>query len=268
MRPGLAKQIVWSDPVSRRKTDVCIVYVHGFSASSGEVRPLPDIVAQACGANLLYTRLSGHGRSSEAMAQATIEDWRADVVEAIAIGEQLGEQIILMATSTGATLCAEILAGDHPCAKRIKAAIFLAPNFGLRALAAPLLTGPFARQLAHLLLGRLRSFKPINTLHATYWTNDYPVDALLPMARLVKEAGMLACETARIPTLFVVSGKDRIIDPAKARRVASRWGGPTDIIDPGDVGDPYGHVPAGDALSPSTTKTLSEIIIKWIRKLI
>lgn len=47
IRPGLAKEIVWAYPASRAKTPLSIVYIHGFSASKGEVRPVPDKVAAA-----------------------------------------------------------------------------------------------------------------------------------------------------------------------------------------------------------------------------
>src|SRR5262245_7333243 len=68
IRPGLQKEIVWADLATKRKTPLAIVYVHGFSSSKGEVRPLPDKVAAALGANLFFTRLTGHGQDGAAMA--------------------------------------------------------------------------------------------------------------------------------------------------------------------------------------------------------
>ena len=85
IRPGQQKQIVWASP-THAKTPLAIVYVHGFSASSGELRPLPDKVAAALGANLFFTRLTGHGQDSAAMAQGSIKAWVNDYAEAIAIG--------------------------------------------------------------------------------------------------------------------------------------------------------------------------------------
>ena len=71
IRPGLQKEIVWADPASKAKTSIAIVYVHGFSASKGEMRPLPDRVASALRANLYFTRLTGHGQDGVAMAQGS-----------------------------------------------------------------------------------------------------------------------------------------------------------------------------------------------------
>lgn len=266
IRPGLAKEIIWADPARKRKTALSLVYIHGFSASKGEVRPLPDIVARELGANLFYTRLNGHGVDSSAMGEATIADWQRDVAEALDIGTRLGERVLIMATSTGATLCAEAFANRVAGTERVAAAVFLAPNFGIRARSAALLTAPFARQIAHLLIGKNRSFQPINALHAAYWTNSYPVEALLPVARLVKRVRSLPLERIEIPALFVASEQDQVISPKAAIQAQQRWGGPSALFNPGPVGDPYGHLPAGDALSPATTNALAEEIIKWIRK--
>ncbi|MBT6096855.1 MAG: hypothetical protein HOH05_00610 [Marinovum sp.] len=60
--PGTEKRIIWHGK-PHQKTPVSIVYLHGFSASSEEIRPVPDQVAQSLGANLYFARLTGHGRS-------------------------------------------------------------------------------------------------------------------------------------------------------------------------------------------------------------
>ncbi|TIX06411.1 MAG: alpha/beta hydrolase, partial [Mesorhizobium sp.] len=52
---GLEKEIIWADPMVHARTPLSIVYIHGFSASKGEVRPLPDEVADQLDANLYYT---------------------------------------------------------------------------------------------------------------------------------------------------------------------------------------------------------------------
>ncbi|TIN41210.1 MAG: alpha/beta hydrolase, partial [Mesorhizobium sp.] len=59
---GLEKEIIWVNPMVHARTPLSIVYIHGFSASKGEVRPLPDEVAEGLDANLYYTRLTGHGQ--------------------------------------------------------------------------------------------------------------------------------------------------------------------------------------------------------------
>lgn len=100
---GTAKQIVWAG-VPGERTPVSIVYLHGFSATSQEIRPVPDRVAAALGANLYLARLAGHGRDGAAMAAAKADDWMTDLAESLAIGARLGDRVIVIATSTGGAL--------------------------------------------------------------------------------------------------------------------------------------------------------------------
>lgn len=267
IRAGLAKAIVWADPEAKSRTKLSIVSVHGFSASRGEVYPLAEIVARALGANLFYTRLAGHGRSGDAMAEATVDLWKQDMTEALAIGDRIGEKVLVIATSTGATLAIGALSYPE-IASRVTAAAFLSANMRLRSRGAWLLTVPFAGYITRLLIGRRRGFSPLNALHAAYWTTDYPVKALLPMARLVKSVGDVEYESIDVPALFIHSAQDAVVDASAASAAARRWGGTVEIIDPGAVDDPYHHVVAGDALSPSTTIVLAEKIAKWFNKII
>jgi predicted alpha/beta hydrolase family esterase len=128
------------------------------------------------------------------------------------------------------------------------------------------LSAPFARLSARLILGRRRSFTPLNALHAAFWTTDYPVSALLPMASLVVQARALPFEAIKTPALIIQSPGDQVVDARQTSAVAKRWGGPATLFDPGDIGDPHGHVVAGDALSPKTTGHLAEVIIDWFTK--
>ena len=104
IKPGAQKQMIWLDPATKSKSPYSVVYIHGFSASLAEVRPVPDLVAKEIGANLFYTRLTGHGRTGDAMAEAKVNDWYNDVAEALAIGRATGGKVIVIATSTGGTL--------------------------------------------------------------------------------------------------------------------------------------------------------------------
>jgi alpha-beta hydrolase superfamily lysophospholipase len=264
IRPELAKQILWADPARRGRTEIAIVYIHGFSASPGEVRPLPDIIARELGANLFFMRLTGHGTTSEAMGTMTVNALVNDFAEAIAIGEKLGKQVVVMATSSGAALSTWGL--TQPRFKdKVAAAMFLSPNYGVLAFGSSLLTKPGAREMARMMIGATRSFTPRNDLHGKYWTNSYPVEALLPMAELVKLAVASPVRQARIPALFLISPRDTVVDSAITRTIATRWGGPHQLIEISNAEDPSQHVLAGDAMSPSTTEPLARICTAWLR---
>ncbi|MCQ1833339.1 alpha/beta hydrolase [Neorhizobium galegae] len=263
IRPDAAKRIVWADPATKAKTAFAIVYLHGFSASAEEIRPLPDRVAAALGANLYFTRLAGHGRSSDAMGEPSLEDWLADFSESLAIGEALGNRVIVIGTSTGASLTTLALA-DPKIASRISAAVFVSPNYGINSFGAFLLTTPVAPQLSRLLLGKSRGFTPYNDRHAAHWTTRYPTSALLPMAALVKLSVESPVEQIKTPALFLHSSLDQVIRPDKVREVAGRWGGPHALFDVGKTGDPGNHVIAGDITSPTTTGPLADRTIAWL----
>ena len=49
--PGTVKQVIWAGAAGV-KTPLAVVYLHGFSASLAEVRPVADQVAKSLGANL------------------------------------------------------------------------------------------------------------------------------------------------------------------------------------------------------------------------
>jgi alpha-beta hydrolase superfamily lysophospholipase len=264
LREGLAKEIVWANPATKAKTPLAVVYVHGFSASKGEVRPLPDKVAAALGANLFFTRLTGHGQDGAAMATASVNAWVNDTAEAFAIGRAIGDKVIVMATSTGGTLSALELA-NPAVSENVAAAIFISPNFRVQAAGASLLTGPWGKQIAELIGGKERGFEPPNNLVKNLWTTKYPMAATLPMAATVKLSEAINYEAMTTPALFVISDSDKVVDPAATRAIAARWGAPHEIVAVDNSGDPSNHVNAGDAYSPQTTDPLAATIVEWLQ---
>lgn len=267
VQPGAEKRIVWAG-AKGAGTDLAVVYLHGFSATAEEIRPVPDLVAKALGANLYYVRYAGHGLGSERFAGPTAQDWIDDTAEALAIGRRLGKRVIVIATSTGGTLAAEA-ALQPGMAADVAGIVFVSPNFGIRAKASVLLTMPGARWWAPLVAGRERCFEPVNARHAQFWTTCYPTVALLPMAALAEHAAAADYSAVSMPALFLFSEADQVVSPDATRAVAARWGG-TATLAPQVVGagdDPYAHVIAGDVLSPSMTAPVAGAIVAWVKGL-
>lgn len=264
IRPGQQKQIVWTTP-ERRRTPLAIVYVHGFSASSAEVRPLPDDVARTLGANLFFTRLTGHGRDGPAMQKGSVAAWMNDYAEAIAIGRLIGERVIVIATSTGGSLAT--VAADPALSRDVTGLVLISPNFGVQASGSFLLTMPWGGQIAELVIGKEHGFEPRVEGQEKYWTTRYPTTALPPMARLVELAYATRVEAIAVPALFIFSDKDRVVRPDLTRVIAQRWGGPHETLVVDQSGDPDMHVIAGDILSPSTTQAMVQSIAAWVRSL-
>jgi alpha-beta hydrolase superfamily lysophospholipase len=265
--PGTEKRIVWTGAVGAT-TKWSIVYLHGFSATSEEIRPVPDRVAAALGANLYFARLAGHGVGSERFAGPTVNDWMIDVAEALAIGRRIGERVLVISASTGGTLAAEA-ALQPELRGEMDGIVFVSPNFGVRAWAARLLDGPLARRWVSAVAGEERCFTPVNEVQARFWTSCYPTVGLLPMAALVRHAAAQDYSGVRTPALFLFSPQDKVVSPKATEAFAARWGGPVSVvkITVGAGDDPYSHVIAGDALSPSMTAPVAERIIDWAKGL-
>ena len=265
--PGAEKRIVWAGEPGAQ-TDWAVVYLHGFSATAEEIRPVPDRVAAALGANLYYTRFAGHGVGPARFAGPSVNDWMIDVAEALAIGKRIGARVLVIASSTGGTLAAEA-AVQRDLAARMDAVVFVSPNFGIRSPAAALLTWPFARGWVAAVAGRERCFTTGSAAHARYWTACYPTEALLPLAAVAKHAAGQDYATVTLPALFLLAEGDRVVSPKATARVAARWGGPVTlrplVVGAGD--DPLSHVIAGDVLSPSMTAPVTEEILRWARNL-
>jgi pimeloyl-ACP methyl ester carboxylesterase len=266
LRASLGREIIWAFPASKAKTPLSIVYIHGFSASKGEVRPLPDLVAKALGANLFYTRLTGHGQDGAAMGSATVNDWVNDYAEAMAVGRAIGEKVLIISTSMGGGLTTWGLT-QPALSENVLGAIFISPNYGVQAAGSQILTAPWGKQLANLIVGKERSFVPVNELHGSLWTPVYPTDAVIPMAGLTALAVAQPVEQIKTPAFFIYSKTDKVIKPELVEAIEARWGGPKQILAVEKNDDPYSHVIAGDALSPSTTQPLADAIIAWAKAL-
>lgn len=263
--PQRAGRIVWATEPGQ-KTPLALIYLHGFSASPQEIRPVPDMVARELGANLYFARLAGHGSDGAALGQVRVSDWWRDTAEAIAVGRRLGQRIVLIGNSTGGTLAAEA-ARDPVLGPQIDAVVMISPNFGILRRGAGLLTWPFARHWVPLIAGRERCFAPRNTAHEQGWTPCYPMVATLPLAALAEHGAGGDYTQAHQPALFIWSDADQIVDAEKTRIVARKWGGAAtrQPVTPGPGDDHNNHVLAGDVLSPGGTAPMARLITDWIR---
>lgn len=264
--PGTEKVVRWVDPKRRRPTELAVVYVHGFSATRHEVAPLFDDVARTLGANLFYTRLRGHGRDGEALAEAEVEDWLEDVLEAYEIGKRLGRRVIVAGSGTGAAAAVWLAARRADDA--LHALVLLSPSFAPRRKGWRILLQPWGGLLAHVAYGSTAGFEPDSDDHARWWTERYPIEALLPEAGLMKlVSGVMATEVG-VPVLGFVSPRDQVVDAALAHARLASFPNPANVVfTVTNSGDRRHHVLAGDVLSPSTTDTLTTQVLAFLDSL-
>ena len=265
LRPGEAKAVVWADAETRTRTPIALVYFHGYSADRHEVDPLLSRIAQPLGANVFYTRLSGHGRDGAAMAEATVEAWMDDAAEAVAVGAALGERVVLVGTSTGGTLA--VWAAARPeAAGRVAALAVISPNFHPRDKWSRILLWPWGGQIARLIIGAERCFEPENAEQELHGTVCYPTSALLPMMALVEHVRTMPLDGVTVPILVAYSREDAVVDSEETRLAFGRFGSShKQLVEISGSEDPARHVIAGDIMSPGTTDEIARSILDFLR---
>ncbi len=266
--PGVEKRVIWQDGFKERRTPVSILYLHGFSATSEEIRPVPDRVADALGANLVYTRLQGHGRSGEAMAEGTASGWMQDMAEGLAAARAVGDQVVVISTSTGGTLAAAA-AMDDDLSRDLAGIVFISPNFGVNTPGAWIPGLPWARDWLPVLMGENRDVSGPDPEKNRCWSAIYPWEAVVPMTVLVDVVFALDFSDAKVPALFWFSDDDQVVRPDRTHKVAEAWGAPAvvELVAMGPDDDPSSHVVAGRLMSPGQTEATVEGILAWLETL-
>ncbi len=264
IRPDVEKKIVWADPDQKKQTKYSIVYLHGFSATRMETAPLADIIAQKMNANLYYARLNGHGRGADPMGQSTVNDWLNDGAEALEIGKQLGEKVIIVAASTGCTVVTW-LATQEKFSKDIFALVFVSPNFFPKDSSARFVLWPGGGWLLRMIAGDYQSWEPRTEGQKKYWTTRYPINAIETMMDLVDIVDRIDLAAFQAPLLTIYSDKDQVIDPEKVKEKFNEIGSKTKKLIPFNTSqDAKHHVLAGDAVSPGTTVEISKLILNFL----
>lgn len=209
IKPDNQARIVWMNDSSRQKTNYSIVYLHGFSASQAEGEPAHRNIAKKFGCNLYLTRLAEHGiDTTEPMQQLTVDNYWQSVKEALAIGKQLGNEVIVMGTSTGGSLALKLAAEF----KDIHALVLLSPNIEINDANAWILNNPWGLQLARVIMGSdYIESKDTRPIYRQYWTGRYRIEAAVALQELLETT--MTEETFRKvtqPVLMLYYYKDEI----------------------------------------------------------
>lgn len=262
--PETGKRIRWYQGRKNSKTRYSVIYLHGFSATRQEIAPVGELIADGLEANLFETRLAGHGHQDNPLQGVHAEDWLEDAAEALSIGAEIGEQIIIMGTSTGATLALAMT--GHPSFEPVSTIVLLSPNFAPRDVNAEFLTWPGGPQLAEMVAGKTRSWEPKNELQALYWSTTYPMAAAVEMMRLVQYVRGKLPMRLQQSLLTIYSPKDTVVDTGRIVEAFGQMDSPRKqlVAIPGS-GDSSNHVLAGDILAPENNLAIADQIIAFIR---
>jgi pimeloyl-ACP methyl ester carboxylesterase len=101
------------------------------------------------------------------------------------LGLELGEQVLLMATSSGAPVAMR-LAAQHP--DKVKGLVLYSPNVRIRNPLAPLMRYPGGLWLARLVRGGLYNEWAANEEEARYWYKRQRLEGAVQLQRLLDAA--------------------------------------------------------------------------------
>lgn len=174
-------RIIWHDSTTT-KTNISILYLHGFSASQEEGDPVHLKMAQRYGANMFLARLSDHGRSDSLSFQYLTPQALIDSAEeAFDIASRLGDTLIVMSCSTGSTLAAYIAAQRDD----VYGMMMYSPNIDLYDPNSHLLMGPWGERLARLVFdGECRELV-YDEQAKKYWNDAYHINGMFVVRDLI-----------------------------------------------------------------------------------
>jgi pimeloyl-ACP methyl ester carboxylesterase len=231
LKPDNQARIIWLNDSAKQKTTYSVVYIHGFSASQEEGDPVHYEFAKKFGCNLFLHRLEDHGvDTTEPLLTLTADRMWESAKEAYMVGRQLGEKVILMATSTGASLALK-LAGEYP---NIAALILLSPNIAINDSKAWLLNNHWGLQIARMVKGKYNRSDDTTALHGQYWNNKYRMEAAVQLQEFL-ETSMKESTFQKVkqPTLVLYYYKDEehqddVVKVSAIKRMYMQLGTPGD----------------------------------------
>jgi len=209
LRPNNEARIVWANDSSKQKTEYAIVYLHGFTASQEEGNPVHRNIAKQFGCNLYLSRLAEHGiDTTDQLINLTADNYWESAKQALAIGKQLGNKVILMGTSTGGTQALQ-LAAAYP--DDVAALILYSPNIAINDPNAWLANNHWGLQIARLVKGSnyndvVNDDRPV---FKQYWNKHYRLEAIVTLEEML-ETTMTAATFGKIkqPALLLYYYKD------------------------------------------------------------
>ncbi len=267
LTPGAEAGITWHNAAAPAKTAYCFVYLHGFSATRRETTPLTEQIAAQFDANILHTRLAGHGVGPDGMTTPA-EAWLQSTLDAFQLATQLGDKVVIVATSTGATLATWLAQQQLFDISRLHALLFLSPNFKVRSPFGFLLTWPFAYQWIPRVLGQNRTWEPENEMAARYWTHSYSTHALIEMQKTVDYIRSVKLADIHIPLAMMYMKYDPTVNSDAAVAAFEHWGARCKkliqvSIDP----DEPIHVFVGDITAPQRVAWCAEQFTGFLNSL-
>lgn len=210
IKTGNQAEVLRIEP--NKKTPLAFVYLHGFSAGPKEISPLVENLSAQFKSNAYLARLKDHGIANSMMLSVTADDLFTDAEEAYQIGKKLGDRVVLVGTSTGATL-ALWLAQKH---SDVAGLILISPNIGVYDKRGVLSSGPVGALIARAVVGPVYSWKPKYPKQSDFWTTEYHPRGISAMMNVVREIEMMNFSSIQTPSITLWTPLDKVVNIQKA----------------------------------------------------
>lgn len=184
IKPDNEARVIWHNGV--QKSEYGILYLHGWSASQGEGDPMHRDLAKRYGANLILSRLPGHGViGEELLLDITAREIIEYTKEIIDIASKTCDKLIILSCSTGSTLSA-YLSSEDP---RIYAQIMTSPNFGIADPTFDRLDQQWGLQIVRKIYkSKNNIWVPNNPEMKKYWHTTYRLEGLVVLDQIVSHS--------------------------------------------------------------------------------
>lgn len=186
IKPDNESRIFWADSLKKERTNYCVLYLHGFSASWYEGYPAHVNFAKHFGCNLYIPRLHDHGLQTEdALIDMSPDKLWVSAKEALMVARSLGKKVIIMSTSTGGTLGLK-LASDFP--EYVQGLVLYSPNIRINQKFDFLLAKPWGLQIGRKWMGGKSRITDENfeSKSCRYWNCKYRMEAVVYLQQLVE----------------------------------------------------------------------------------
>jgi len=253
IKPDNEARIVFHGGAPHGRLPLAIVYLHGFTASQGEGAPAHREIAEAARAHLYLARLRDHGSDApDAMSGASPERWRTDARRALDIGLQLGERVLLVGTSMGASLALDLAASRPDVVAGV-----VAWSPGIRVHDPAQLRAAVTRQ------GSVASPGERTPFQRRYWSSMVHTDGYRAIARLfIERMRPEVLQDVVCPVFFGMwdggEGDRDTLASVSAMRLAFGWLGTPASQRRVVAYDHAAHVLASPERSPAAARVLAD----------
>jgi carboxylesterase len=202
--------------LGNKTNEVGVLFVHGFTASPSELRPMAQYVVQNLGWRCTGLLLPGHGTHIHDMRRATGKDWISAVEHAYERLSGECDRVLLVGLSLGAVLACH-LALRRSNDPKLRGLVLLAPAFGVTA--ARVATLQLVRPVRNFLSKGSRASDYFLD-HRLYSYLQIPLDKAAEVLRFGREAVANMSKLRNLPVLMFAGDRESTVSLEKILSVA------------------------------------------------